>query len=81
MGFSKLSYAVWLLACLPEGVVSTVNPRSPPMVDLKAATKRSDTLRRSDQIRTTPFVDLLYTDGTHLTPGAWIYINARRREH
>ncbi|KAB2576247.1 hypothetical protein DBV05_g5093 [Lasiodiplodia theobromae] len=63
MGFSKLSYAVWLLACLPEGVVSTVNPRSPPMVDLKAATKRSDTLRRSDQIRTTPFVDLLYTDG------------------
>ncbi|OJD28968.1 gpi anchored protein [Diplodia corticola] len=66
MAFSKptlLSCAVWLLACLPDGAVSAGSAASAPMLDLKAATKRSDTLRRTDKIRTTPFVDLLYTDG------------------
>ncbi|KAL0259918.1 hypothetical protein SLS55_005661 [Diplodia seriata] len=66
MAFSKpslLSYAVWLLACLPDGAVSARSAASAPMLDLKAATRRSDTLRRSEKIRTTPFIDLLYTDG------------------
>ncbi|EKG12035.1 hypothetical protein MPH_10817 [Macrophomina phaseolina MS6] len=59
-------YAVWLLACLPHGVLSAAGSSralgAAPMLDLKAATRRSDNLRRSDQIRTSKFVDLLYAD-------------------